>query len=267
MIKVALWATNMSAPIHDRHDFGEFVVRAMRKAKSNGADILLCPEWMSMLMLSYAPPLLQTEELSWLHDECWPAHDALLQTAKEIRLGVVLGTWPHCNDDGEISNMASFYLPSHDDVPEQKIYQVKANPTVEERDKKGWMIKPGNGLVHCLTYRGKKIAVSICHDNSVAAWARTVAVEEPDIVLAPSMTETESHVDGHKFIFDWCQKRSAQWGCIVLAVGAVGTQRLKTRTEPNVGGAAYYNAGLKVGEFPPRAETTGDGPMMFAVVP
>jgi predicted amidohydrolase len=260
-MKLALAAVNMSKRI----ETPEGLISRIRRLALDavGSDVLILPEYTAMLILDYAPPLLPTEEVSWMSDEIerMDLINEIAGISERFGIDILPGTWPVRTNKGFV-NRAHF-------ITEEGVIhtQDKMALTDEETDRLGWYMKPGDKL-DVFEYRGVKCGISICHDTTYTGEFESFKANEVSLVFMPSMCEFEGDpkaVDSHSFIFSHAKKRSKEVGCYFACVGSVGGQALPHRTEKNVGGAALYQNGEMVAEIGPFEKGRGSTSIMLKV--
>ena len=66
-LSIALWATNLSVPVHGLEGWAARVEAKMAEAAAEGARILVMPEYAAEQWLNFKPADLKpTEEIAWL---------------------------------------------------------------------------------------------------------------------------------------------------------------------------------------------------------
>jgi predicted amidohydrolase len=252
-IKAALWAINLSTKIASLDEWFLRVAHQMSRAAENGCDILVMPEYACLQWLHFAPPMDETQQVSWLAHKI--ARDERPYTlTHNSPVSVLLGTFP----------LAKMYGYTNSAVWSTKgqalACQDKLHLTPSETDPHGWQFVDGRNITP-FTYRGHDIAVMICHDNDVPKLGETLAKLHVDVILAPSMCDSKSDgINSHEHIFAQARQRGMDAGAKVYAVGAIGT----VAGETCWGGAAIYDAqGHILGEIPVLKESDNQyGPML-----
>lgn len=263
-IKAALWAVNLSTPVVDFGGWLSLIQHQLRRATDYGCDLLVMPEYACMQLLHYAPADLSSKDQPlWLGRQfIGNAGDRLASIppyhqgqSSAAPLGILAGTAPILRSHGLCTNTAIWLSNGHASAIQDKIHL-----TLSETDPHGWLLSSGRDIMP-FEYRGHIMAVSICHDNDVAATGSKLKSLGVEIVLAPSMCDSKSTgADSHEHIFAAARQRGLDAGAKVYAVGAIGMAGGETCW----GGAAIYDAqGHTLGEIPAMKETDNMyGPML-----
>lgn len=234
-MRVALWAVNLASAVPSLETWLGMIKSRVDEAVRVGAEILLMPEYACMAWLDHKPRgCAAMHEIAWMGEQAPKVAGAIKEMAIERRIAILPGTWPAPGPNEGWVNRAFLMLPDG-----RSLIQDKLHPIPTERDRGGWMIEPGDGF-NVINWRGVRIAIMICHDVQSIELARRAAFIGIDLVLVPSMTEHEKGKMGHKAIFEAAKSHAEKYKRSVCAVGAIGTQVLIDRHEPNVGGASVY---------------------------
>ncbi len=232
---VALWAVNLATPVRDMDEWHARVHAQMRAARDAGADLLAMPEYACEQWLDFAPRgLTEDKEIPWLGEMAVSTLPRLAALARETGIGLLPGTMPHEAPGGAWTNRAHLLLPGADGVLHAS--QDKLCLTPFETEPGAWMLVPGSEF-HVAEWRGLRIAVLICLDVELPALSARLAPLGIDLVLVPSMTESEA---GYWRVFGCAKARAIELQAVVCAVGTVGPFLTSGRVETNVSGAAVY---------------------------
>jgi predicted amidohydrolase len=261
-MRIALAAANMTKEVNGR---ATLLARIRRFAmEASDCSVLILPEYFPMLCLDYAPASIpKTDEIRWLAKEL---HDmdlegAIAEIAKAYDIAILAGTWPAVSPNG-FRNRA-FFITEEGTVHTQD----KMSLTMEEKDRLGWYLKPGESL-DVFTFMGVKCGISICHDTTKKSEFDAFKKAGVKVVFVPSMCEDEGApqvVDSHAFIFNHAKTRSKECECYFACVGSVGPQHYLGQTVQNVGGAALYCCGDMVAEIGPISKGRGSSGAMLKV--
>jgi predicted amidohydrolase len=257
-MRVALWAVNLATRVQSVESWLTMLRGQVDEAVRVGAEILMIPEYACMAWLDFKPRNCGPEhEIAWMGEQVPPVAKEIKELSETRRIAILPGTWPAQAPHGWV-NRAQLMLPDG-----RQLVQDKLHPIPTERDPKGWLIEPGEGF-SVITWRGLRIAIMVCHDVQSVDLAKKAAFVGIDLVLVPSMTEHEKGAMGHKSIFSAANTHAEKYKRSVAAVGAIGTQVLSDRHEPNVGGAAVYKWKSVIANIGPYSNSQNSiGPMII----
>jgi predicted amidohydrolase len=244
-MKIALCAANMEKPVSGLDDFLSRITDIVKSQK--GADIIVFPEYFTMKLLDFAPKGLKIiEEIPCISSLVTKNSSHVSKLSSEENVAILFGTMP-VSKGGEYRNRAVIFFPDG-----TKEFQDKLHLTPSEKQRDGWFLNAGDKL-NSFEFGGKEFGIMICHDTTSADMAFNLKDKGVDIILVPSMTETETGIDSHSYIFDHAKEISEKFSLKVLVVGAIGSQHLANRTETNVGGAAFYENGKIIKSTPAKS--------------
>ena len=260
-MRIALWAVNLATDVPTIDAWLDMVRRSVDDAVRVGAEMLLMPEYACMAWLAHKPrDHVAQHEIAWMGEQVPKVSSVIQEMAETRRIAICPGTWPEQAPHGWV-NRAHLYLPDGRELAQDKLHPI---PT--ERDRNGWMIEPGEGF-EVINWRGLRIAIMICHDIQSISLAKKASFIGIDLVLCPSMTEHEGGAMGHKAIFASAKSHAEKYKRAVCVVGAVGTQKLADRNEPNVGGASIYKWKSTIANILPMSSSaTALGPIIIGNV-
>jgi len=258
-MRVALWAVNLAPAVPSLAAWLEIVRSRVDEAVRVGAEILIMPEYACMAWLDHKPRDCDaSHEIAWMGEQAPKVMGEIKDMAAARRIAVLPGTWPAPGRHEGWVNRACLMLPDG-----RSLIQDKLHPIPTERDHDGWMIEPGEDF-NVITWRGVRIAIMICHDVQSVELAKRAAFIGIDLVLVPTMTEHEKGLMGHKAIFAAAKTHAEKYKRSVCAVGAIGTQVLLDRHEPNIGGAAVYKWKSVIANIGPSSNSANTfGPMII----
>ncbi|WP_333899199.1 carbon-nitrogen hydrolase family protein [Agrobacterium pusense] len=205
----------------------------VREAKSEGAELLLLPEYSAMTLTGQLPPDIRSdlhrsiEEIqlmipSWVElcEELARQHQILFQP----------GSAPVKDPDGKFRNRAWLF------GPDGLIgYQDKQIMTRFEREQ--WNIHAGvEGLKAFETPIGR-LGILICYDNEFPMLGRRLAELGVELVLAPSCTDT---LAGAYRVRIGAQARALENQYAVLSSPTAGEAPWSPAVDENRGRAALY---------------------------
>lgn len=267
-LTVALWATNLAAPLASLEAWTAGIEAQMLAAKAEGADLLVMPEYAAEQWLSFAPRAIAPgEEIPWMAEQAPAAVEAAAPLAAKHGIALLAGSMPVVAPDVPTGappyrNRAYLFLPDG-----QRIAQDKLSLTPAERDSEAWNLSPGNRL-EIVTWRGLRLAILICLDVEMPALSSLLAPHDIDLLLVPSMT---AKLAGYARVFGCAKARAVELQAAVCAVGCIGTAATGKPRDGNVSGAAVYvpceevlgHTGL-FADLAPQESVDGLGPMLIA---
>ncbi len=205
----------------------------VREAKSEGAELLLLPEYSAMALTGQLPPDIRSD----LHrsiEEIQPMIPSWVELCEELaRQHQILfqpGSAPVKDPDGKFRNRAWLF------GPDGLIgYQDKQIMTRFEREQ--WNIHAGvEGLKAFNTQIGR-LGILICYDNEFPMLGRRLAELGVELVLAPSCTDT---LAGAYRVRIGAQARALENQYAVLSSPTAGEAPWSPAVDENRGRAALY---------------------------
>lgn len=262
-LTIALWAANLEPPLNGAEGWAAGVEAKMKEAKSDGARLLVTPEYHCQQWLSFAPDGIKPhEEIPWLAGQAPAALAAVRPLARRYGLGLLAGTMPVPNGAGGYLNRAHLFLPDGREIVQDKLCLTPA-----ERDPAAWCLETGHEVA-VVEWEGLRFATLVCLDIELPALAARLTPLDLDLILVPSMT---SKLSGFHRVFGCARARAIELMTTVCAVGAIGVPERLTRRESNTSAAAAFlpceevlgSTGVPAA-LSPTARTTGAGPMLIA---
>jgi predicted amidohydrolase len=261
-LTIALWAKSMTPALGGVGAWAAGVADELARARDQGADLLVLPEWSAAQWLGFAPAgLAGTAEIAFMAGQREAALDAVAPAVARTGVALCAGTMPVAVE-GLYCNRAFLLLPDG-----RRYGQDKLTLTPTERDPQGWWIEPGR-VVQVIEWRGLRLAQIVCLDIEQPGLAQRLAPLDLDLLVVPSMTAKPS---GYHRVFACARARAVELMLPVAVVGSVGTRRSASEAETNFGGAAVYlpcepDLGFdgRHAEIEPIAETGGAGPVLVA---
>ncbi len=205
----------------------------VREAKSEGAELLLLPEYSAMTLTGQLPPDIRSD----LHrsiEEIQPMIPSWVELCEELaRQHQILfqpGSAPVKDPDGKFRNRAWLFGPDG-----MIGYQDKQIMTRFEREQ--WNIHAGvEGLKAFNTQIGR-LGILICYDNEFPMLGRRLAELGVELVLAPSCTDT---LAGAYRVRIGAQARALENQYAVLSSPTAGEAPWSPAVDENRGRAALY---------------------------
>jgi predicted amidohydrolase len=210
-------------------DFFARIAEAAYTARRGGADILVLPEYASMVL---AGAFIKSPDIA-AELEAVVAHaDALIAAMQDIAKGekiFILGGTVPMRIDGKIYNRAPFISATG-----ALTFQDKQSMTRFEAEK--WGISGGAGPQVFNTPFGK-IGVSICYDSEFPIHVRAQATAGAELILIPSCTDS---IAGFNRVRLSARARAVENQCFVATSPLVGTAPWSGAIDENHGYAALF---------------------------
>lgn len=233
-VSITLWATNLGRVLSGPEEWLASVETVAREAKEAGSALLVAPEYVSELWLTYAgPSLTSPEEPACMAEAGSVLCDGLQAIADQVGIDIMAGSWPVADGRGGFNNTAHLFLAGGD----APIIQKKLCMTPAEKNPALWGMRPHDSL-RIFEWNGLRCAILICLDIELPALSVRLAKDVPDLdlILCPSMTEKPS---GYNRVFGCAKARAVELMTTVAVVGVIGDTPLGA-PRPNVSGAAVY---------------------------
>ena len=214
----------------------------VRDAAAQGAQLLVFPEYAAMELAG-----IDRLTASDLHASLravialGPSIDAhYADLARQFGVVLLGGTRPFGQDEGQIVNRATLYMPDG-----QKGYQDKIMMTRFERE--SWDIKGGRDLRVFRTPLGM-LGISTCYDVEFPMIARAQAAAGAQVILCPSCTDS---LQGYHRVRIGAQARALENQFFVLQAPTVGMAPWSPALDENYGAAGVF--------VPPDGDSPDDG--------
>ena len=267
-IDIALWVTSIALPVNGIDAWAANVDAQMKAAAEAGAKLLVMPEYAAEQWLSFAPrDLAGSEEIPWMAEQAPAALEALRPLPARHGIGLLAGTLPVARENGD-DDAPPHLNRAHLLLPDGRVFaQDKLCLTPTELNPRGWNLATGK-RVTIVEWEGLRIATLVCLDIELPGLAARLAPFEPDLVLVPSMTESEA---GYNRVFSCARARATELYAVVCAVGVIGAAATgKPRGGYQSGAAAYVPSDNALGttgvwaEIPLQSSVEGPGPVLVA---
>ncbi|MBN9670337.1 nitrilase-related carbon-nitrogen hydrolase [Roseibium aggregatum] len=262
---IALWSFNLGRAPASVREFAEQIEDGMKRASSEGAKLLVLPEYLNECCLAFKPEGLRPDrEMDWLASVGEELLPLIAPLPKQYGLSVLAGSMPVKTPEG-ITNTAVLLTSDG-----REIRQDKLCLTPFEQNSDTWRLIPGKEL-RVFELDGLKMAILICLDVEMPALSGLLAKQDLDLLIVPSMTEMHS---GYHRVFGCAKARAVELMCAVAVCGVVGRSQGTTQNDTNVSGAALYlpceeefgYSGIAA-EIAPTGGTRGEEPFLIASVP
>ncbi|MGE4611282.1 MAG: nitrilase-related carbon-nitrogen hydrolase [Paracoccaceae bacterium] len=231
-LKIALWSVNFNRQISNLGNWLELVEQQITNAKSQGAELLILPEYASEHWLAFAPETLApTDEIAWMAGHSKVVLTVLQALSQQHDIAILAGTFPVACAEG-FNNRAHFVTPDG-----AMIAQDKLSLTPNETNPDAWNLQPGTDI-NLFTWQGLNLAILTCLDIEMPALSILLAPHNIDLVLVPSMTR---RLAGYHRVFGCAKARAIELQTAVAVVGPVGNvQQGELTRGDNTSGAALY---------------------------
>jgi predicted amidohydrolase len=205
----------------------------VREAKSEGAELLLLPEYSAMTLTGQLPPDIRSD----LHrsiEEIQPMIPSWVELCEELaRQHQILfqpGSAPVKDPDGKFRNRAWLFGPDG-------LIGYQDKQIMTRFDREQWNIHAGvEGLKAFNTQIGR-LGILICYDNEFPMLGRRLAELGVELVLAPSCTDT---LAGAYRVRIGAQARALENQYAVLSSPTAGEAPWSPAVDENRGRAALY---------------------------
>ncbi|MGI9212105.1 MAG: carbon-nitrogen hydrolase family protein [Methylococcaceae bacterium] len=223
---------------YDIGEFGDFdeyrqkMTRWVDTAVSEGARLLLFPEYFSMELVSLFPDDIRRSLPRQLESMQSLLPDFMMlcmDLAETHGIYLVAGTFPVRQTDHRYLNRSFLFYPDG-----ASDYQDKLQMTRFENEQ--WAITGGDDIKTFDTEFGR-IAINICYDSEFPLIARKQVEAGANLILVPSCTDT---VAGYHRVRIGCQARALENQCYVVQSPTVGLAPWSEAVDINTGAAAIY---------------------------
>jgi predicted amidohydrolase len=233
-LTIAHWVANYGTVVKSAQEWCAVLESQLDRAKAEGADVLLIPEYISESWLHYAPAdLPPTDEVKWMAGQSLIVQPVLQDLVKKTGVALVAGSmpWPHESGQG-FTNRAWFLFPDRNSAFHDKLVM-----TPFEKDPASWELEVGK-VVKIIEWRGFRLAILICLDIEMPILSCKMSTLDIDLIFVPSQTEKPS---GYHRVFGCAKARAVEMLTALAVVGCVGSPTLagKKRNTYNSGASLY----------------------------
>ncbi len=220
-------------PYADRAAYAARLEQWVGEAASNGARLLVFPEYGNMDLASLLDPAVardaaaQVEPLAAMADEVAALHTGL---ARRHGVHILAGSIIERDERGLIVNRARLFGPEGG-----MGYQDKLILTMWERTH--WTIAPGAPQVTLFDLGFAKVGVIICYDSEFPAAAQALAAAGAEILLIPSCTDS---LAGYWRVRIGAMARALETQCFTVQSPTVGAAPWSAVVDANVGAAGIF---------------------------
>ena len=213
-------------------DYARKLARWVGEAATNGAKLLVFPEYGSMELASLFGEGVYRDLDKQIHalQELYPAVQELHRDLARQHDVLILGaSFPVRQADGRFHNRATLY--GADGILG---YQDKLIMTRFENEQ--WHISAGQDIQVIDTDLGR-LGINVCYDAEFPLIARQQVQAGADLILVPSCTDTQA---GFHRVRVGCQARALENQCYVVQSPTVGEADWSEAVDVNTGRASVY---------------------------
>jgi predicted amidohydrolase len=228
-MKLALASFGVTPP----PSFAAFITRIERlaaEAALAGADLLVLPEYFSMVLAGVAvksPDI--AAELDFVVNAAEDLISEIVTLAQRHKLYILAGSVPMRDADGKVYNRAPFIAPSG-------MLRFQDKQAMTRFEAEDWRISGGNGPAVFETRLGR-IGVSICYDAEFPLHVRAQVAAGARLILIPSAT---SSLAGYHRVHLCARARAVENQCYTAVVQLVGRAAWAGSIDENYGRAALF---------------------------
>jgi len=233
-LTIAHWVANYGTVVKSAQDWCDLLESQLERAKAEGAEVLLIPEYCSEGWLHYAPAdLPPTGEVEWMGGQSQIVYRIMQELVKKTGVALVAGSmpWPQENGAG-FTNRCWFLFPDREPVFHDTLVM-----TPFEKDPASWELEVGKD-VKVIEWRGFRLAILICLDIEMPILSCKMSMLDIDLIFVPSQTSKPS---GYHRVFGCAKARAVEMLTALAVVGCVGSPHLadKKRDAYHSGASLY----------------------------
>jgi predicted amidohydrolase len=202
----------------------------VNKATSNGAQLLVFPEYASLELASLMPVEIQIsvprqlQAMQLLLEDVRELHATL---AREYDAYILAASFPTL-EAGAYLNRATLFAPNGRHASQDKLVMTRF-----ERD---WGVTGGSRLRVIETDLGT-LGIAICYDSEFPLIVRRLADFGADLILVPSATETRH---GYHRIRTGARARALENQCYTVMAPLIGSAAWSDAIDINTGAAGVF---------------------------
>lgn len=204
-------------PLRSENEFWNRIRRHIAKAQSEGAKLIVFPEYLTAHLLSLASAMNNSQACEYLHRFTDEYKSRFTKMSRETGTIILAGTHIH-RDGAPTGSDAGYYNEAFLFFPDGRIEGYKkVHLTPEEQ--RAWPLLPGDTYQVHDTEVGR-VAIQICYDIEFPEGSRIVADKGAEIILCPSYTDTAA---GYWRVRHCSQARAIENQLYVALSGLVGS--------------------------------------------
>lgn len=234
MLKIAA-AQYLLSPHNSLEDFKISVEKWVKEASDNGARLLVFPEYGSIELVSLLSEEVQKDLAQQLND-IQNFRDEFIQLyvelAKKYDVYIVAPSFPWLETPDFYVNRAFLINPNG-------LYSYQDKQMMTRFEDEQWMVStPKEKVLNSFDVDGVKVGISICFDVEFPDFARELAAEGVEVLVAPSCTEG---LAGMNRIHVGARARALENQFYVVVSQTVGMVHYSEAIDKNTGMAAIYS--------------------------
>lgn len=216
--------------IQKDYEFWARVEALCVKAKQDGAELILFPEYfaLSLLLLQaksdFKKALRSFREIEKIF------HGRFQTLSNQLDMAIVAGTTPVTAGE-KISNRCFVYLPK-----KKPLSQDKLNMTRFESEQ--WGVSTGNKKLLSFKWKGVQFGIAVCFDIEFPKYVTRLVTKNIDIILVPSCTDD---IHGYWRVRHCSQARAVESQSYVIMSSIVGGDGRFPEIFPHYGRAGFFS--------------------------
>lgn len=234
MLKIA--SAQYSLDPHDSLEhFKANAEKWVQEASNNQARLLVFPEYGSIELISILSEetqkdlQLQLNEIQNFRDEFLQCY---VELAKKYDVHIIAPSFPWLESPGHFINRAFFIYPSG-------LYSYQDKQMMTRFEDEHWKVEtPKEKVLNTFDVDGVKVGISICFDVEFPDFARELAANGVEVLVAPSCTEG---YPGLNRIHVGARARALENQFYVVVSQTVGHVHYSEAIDNNTGMAAFYS--------------------------
>jgi predicted amidohydrolase len=204
-------------PLRSENEFWNRLRRHLAKAESEGAKLIVFPEYLTGHLLSLASPMNNEEACEYLHRFTDEYKTRFAKMSRETGITILGGTHIHREGAPEGTVSKRYYNEAFLFFPEGRIESYKKIHLTPE-EQRAWPLLPGDRYAVHETEVGS-VAIQICYDIEFPESSRIVADMGAEIILCPSYTDAAA---GYWRVRHCSQARAVENQLYVALSGLIG---------------------------------------------
>ncbi|MEA9357121.1 carbon-nitrogen hydrolase family protein [Bacteriovorax sp. PP10] len=234
MLKIAA-AQYLLSPHNSLEDFKISVEKWVKEASDNGARLLVFPEYGSIELVSLLSEEVQknlAQQLSDIQNFRDEFIQLYVELAKKYDVYIVAPSFPWLETPDFFVNRAFLINPNG-------LYSYQDKQMMTRFEDEQWMVStPKEKVLNSFDVDGVKVGISICFDVEFPDFARELAAEGVEVLVAPSCTEG---LAGMNRIHVGARARALENQFYVVVSQTVGMVHYSEAIDKNTGMAAIYS--------------------------
>lgn len=204
-------------PLRSENEFWNRLRRHIAKAQTEGAKLIVFPEYLTGHLLSLASPMNNEQACEYLHRFTDEYKTRFAKMSRETGMTILGGTHIHREGAPVVSSAYSYYNEAFLFYPEGRIESYKKIHLTPE-EQRAWPLLAGDRYAVHDTEIGR-VAIQICYDIEFPEGSRIVADMGAEVILCPSYTDAAA---GYWRVRNCSQARAIENQLYVALSGLVG---------------------------------------------